>query len=171
MGSDRFDPRFTQKTEKHPMKVMVWGCFSWKGRGGLEFLNQGEMMNGQRYLRLLDEKLDLFMGLHNATNFLQDGAPCHKAKIVTAWFNARPHITLIKWPGNSPDLNPIENAWNWMKYQLKNINCKNMEEWKAEIRRLWTLRMDDSNYLKALVESMPRSLAEVIEREGATTKY
>ncbi len=24
------------------------------------------------------------------------------------------------WPGDSPDLNPIENAWNWMKYQLKN---------------------------------------------------
>jgi hypothetical protein len=110
VGSDRFDPRFTQKTVKHPMKVMVWGCFSWKGRGGLEFLNQGEMMNGQRYLRLLDEKLELFMGLHNTTHFLQDGAPCHKAKIVTAWFNARPHITLIKWPGNSPDLNPIENA-------------------------------------------------------------
>jgi hypothetical protein len=31
--------------------------------------------------------------------------------------------------------------------------------------------MDDSNYLKALVESMPRRLAEVIEHEGATTKY
>jgi hypothetical protein len=46
-----------------------------------------------------------------------------------------------------------------------------MEEWKAEIRRLWTMRMDDSDYLKALVESMPRRLAEVIEREAATTKY
>jgi hypothetical protein len=46
-----------------------------------------------------------------------------------------------------------------------------MEEWKAEIRRLWTLRMDDNAYLKALVESTPRRLAEVIEREGATAKY
>jgi hypothetical protein len=32
------------------------------------------------------------------------------------------------------------------------------------LRRLWILRM-------ALVESMPRRLAEVNEREGATTKY
>jgi hypothetical protein len=31
--------------------------------------------------------------------------------------------------------------------------------------------MDNSDYLKALVESMPRRLAEVIEREGATAKY
>jgi hypothetical protein len=45
-GSDRMDPKFTKKTVKHPEKVMVWGCFSWRGRGGLEFLNRGEMLNG-----------------------------------------------------------------------------------------------------------------------------
>jgi hypothetical protein len=53
---------------------------------------------------------------------------------VTAWFKARSHITLIKWPGNSPDLNPIGNAWNLIKYQLKNTNC--IKEWKGEIKRL-----------------------------------
>jgi hypothetical protein len=31
--------------------------------------------------------------------------------------------------------------------------------------------MDDSYYQKTLVESMPRRLEEVIEREGAITKY
>jgi hypothetical protein len=41
VGLDRFDP-------KHPAKVMVWGCFSWQGRGGLEFLKKGEKMNTQR---------------------------------------------------------------------------------------------------------------------------
>jgi hypothetical protein len=33
--SDRFSLKFTRKTVKHPQKVMVWGCFSWKGRGRL----------------------------------------------------------------------------------------------------------------------------------------
>ncbi len=65
-------------------------------------------------------------------------------------------------PGNSPDLNPIENAWNWMKYQLKSTSFKNMEEWKVEIRRLWARRINDRDYLKALVESMPRRAAEMI---------
>jgi transposase len=97
--------------------------------------------------------------------------PPHEAKIVTKWFADRPHITLIKWPGNSPDLNPIENVWSWMKYQLKSTNCKTMEEWKLEIQRLWTLRMEDSDYLKGLMESMPRRLEEVIQWEGATIKY
>ena len=47
-GSDRFTPEFTRKTVKHPQKVMVWGSFSWRGRGGLEFLNKGEIMNAER---------------------------------------------------------------------------------------------------------------------------
>jgi transposase len=57
-----------------------------------------------------------------------------------AWLNARHNITLIKWLGNSPDLNPIENALNWIKNLLKSTSCKKMEEWKADIRRMWTLR-------------------------------
>jgi len=52
-GSDRYDPKFTRKTVKHPAKIMAWGCFSWHGRGGLEFLKKGEMMDGPRYVRLL----------------------------------------------------------------------------------------------------------------------
>jgi hypothetical protein len=66
-------------------------------------------MNSQRYLKLLNDKLELFMGLHKTTHFLQDRAPCHNAKIVMKWFfEERPNITLIKWSGNSPDMNPIE---------------------------------------------------------------
>jgi hypothetical protein len=60
-GLDRLDPRFTKTTVKHPPKLMAWGCFSWKGMGPLEWLKKGEMMNGQRYRRILDEKLELFM--------------------------------------------------------------------------------------------------------------
>jgi hypothetical protein len=41
------------------------------------------MINGLRYSRLLDEKLELFMKQHESSHFLQDGAPCHKTKGVT----------------------------------------------------------------------------------------
>ena len=95
-GSDRCDPKFTRKRVKHPPKVMAWGCFSWRGRGGLEFLKPGEMMNGERYRRVLDEKLEIFMHQHGTTHFLQDGAPCHTSKIAKAWFQERPQIQLIK---------------------------------------------------------------------------
>lgn len=171
-GSDRFAVEFTKKTVKHPPKIMVWGCFSWRGRGAIEFMKKGEMMNGKRYLELLEDKLERFMELHQTTHFLQDSAPCHKAKIVTAWFTARPNITLIKWPGNSPDLNPIENCWSWMKNQLsESTSATSLETWKREILQLWVTRMDDSQYLRSLVDSMPRRMQEVIEKAGGMTKY
>jgi hypothetical protein len=60
------------------------------------------MMNSEHYLKLLNDKL--FIGLHIATHFPHDGAPCHDAKIIMKWFEDRPDIPLIKWQGNSPDL-------------------------------------------------------------------
>ena len=62
LDSNRFDPRFTVKTVKHPAQVMVWGCFTGaKGRGGLYFLPKGQMMNGDNYKLVLEEHLLPFM--------------------------------------------------------------------------------------------------------------
>ena len=36
---------------------------------------------------------------------------------------------------------------------------------------VWCDRMADSEYLRSLVESMPRRMAEVIEKGGNMTKY
>ena len=49
--------------------------------------------------------------------------------------------------------------------------CTNLEELKQEILKLWCLKMNDCKYLRQLVESMPRRLEEVIQREGGMTKY
>ncbi len=70
------------KTVKHSYKVMAWGCFRWHGRGGLEFLQNGEMMNVVQYKQLLEEKLEFFVTQHGSSHFLQDWAPCHTSKIV-----------------------------------------------------------------------------------------
>ncbi len=51
------------------------------------------------------------------------------------------------------------------------MKVKNMEKLKREITELWTLRMRDSDFLQKLVASMPKRLAEVIEKDGWTTHY
>jgi hypothetical protein len=136
------------------------------GRGALEFLEKGETMNGACYRRILDDKLEFFMYQHVTSHLVQNCAPCHKSKIVTQWFNEQPNIILIKWPGNSPDLNPIENVWSWMKAKLRDSSAKNMEEWRREITELWTLRMSDSDYLRKLVASMPKRMLRSLRRMG-----
>lgn len=57
-GADRYDPRYTVKTVKHPDSVMVWGCFSYYGVGKFVFLEKGVSMNSERYLELLYDNLE-----------------------------------------------------------------------------------------------------------------
>jgi hypothetical protein len=58
-----------------------------------------------------------------------------------------------------------------MKHQLVSSTCSTMEDWIREIKRLCLIKMDDSDYLSKLVDSMPRRLEVVIARQGASTKY
>jgi hypothetical protein len=54
---------------------------------------------------------------------------------------------------------------------LDHAPCTNLEDMKREILKLWCQKVEDCEYLRHLVESMPRRLEEVIQREGAMTKY
>ncbi|MCB0127218.1 MAG: transposase [Caldilineaceae bacterium] len=51
-----------------------------------------------------------------------DGGPCHRAKIVQA-AAAELGFTLIALPGYSPDLNPIEGLWKWMREDVTHHHC------------------------------------------------
>ncbi len=73
--------------------------------------------------------------------------------------------------GNSPDLNPRETVWAWMKNQLTDINCKNMVEWKREISLLWVMKMDGCQYPKNLLGLMPRRMQQIIGKDNDVTKY
>ncbi len=49
--------------------------------------------------------------------------------------------------------------------KLKETHPTNLEEFKVEIKKLWVLKMDNSQYLKKLMESMPDRIQEVIARD------
>ena len=51
-----------------------------------------------------------------------DNAPCHVAKVVTAEA-ARLGIEVVNLPGYSPDLNPIERLWDWMREEVTRGFC------------------------------------------------
>lgn len=169
-SSSRFDPRFTQKTVKHSDSVMVWGCFSGaKGRGTLFFLPKNKTMNAEQYILCLEEKLLNAYAIHEADFFMQDKAPCHSAKRTMEWLRIH-NINVLEWCGNSPDLNPIENAWKIMKSRIRRASVTSLEGLKKEICRVWIQEMD-ADYFKKLAESMPKRLADVIKAKGQMTKY
>lgn len=165
----RFCIRYTAPTVKHCKKVMVWGCFSGMGRGSLYFVEEGVTVNADEYLRILDDKLVRIMTLHNCSVFQQDGAPAHSAKKVTQWL-ARNRVKVLEWPGNSPDLNPIENLWMVMKRKLRAHSPSNRKDIIYWLQRIWCTEISP-DYCQKLVESMPKRIRKVIDNRGYTTKY
>ncbi len=51
-----------------------------------------------------------------------DNAPCHIAKGVRAHAQEL-GIELVALPGSSPDLNPIERLWDWMRDEVTRGHC------------------------------------------------
>ena len=89
---------------------MVWSVISSEGVGDL-YIVKGTM-NQYQYKQVLQRHLipqlrKWFPKGKNVT-FIHDSAPCHKAKTVSKYLNNK-KVKVLPWPGNSPDLNPIEN--------------------------------------------------------------
>lgn len=62
------------------------------------------------YLAIIQDKVPRFMLIRGTNVFMHDGAPAHTARIVKDWIQNADFECLQPWPGNSPDLNPIENC-------------------------------------------------------------
>lgn len=103
----------------------------------------------------------------------QDNDPAHKSAtaLVKQW-NHEQHasVTILQnWPPNSPDLNPIENVWAYVKAKVNAKGCKTFEEFKQAV-------MDEFKHIPKrplinLFNSMPKRIASVIELAGDKTKY
>ncbi len=68
--------------------------------------------------------------------FQQDLAPAHTAKGTKSWFNDH-GVTVLDWPANSPDLNPIENLWGIVKRKMRDTRPNNADELKATVKETW----------------------------------
>jgi transposase len=130
-------------------------------------------MNGERYKTVLEHHLLPFMRIHGAKFFLQDGAPCHTSKLVMKRLKEmEDEFKVLDWPGNSPDLNPIENCWSFMKHKLKAEKFKTTSLPKLinAIKLMWVTDLPQQ-YFVNLAHSMPRRLRAVLDNKGQMTKY
>ncbi|KAJ7335540.1 hypothetical protein JRQ81_013481 [Phrynocephalus forsythii] len=100
--------------------------------------------------------------------FQQDLAPAHTAKSTKTWLSDH-GITVLDWPANSTDLNPIENLLGIAKRKIKDMRPKNAAELKAIVEASWSSITPQQCH--RLIASMPHCIEAVIDAKGAQTKY
>lgn len=151
---------------------MIWECITPYGVGPLERIDG--IMRKEDYLRILQKNLPIALNKmpHDPPDviFQHDNDPKHSAKIVKDWLNSQT-FRVMEWPPQSPDLNPIENLWSYLKNRLGDY-----DEPPSSISQLWERVHDEwqkipTEYISKLYESMPNRLIQLKKAKGYWTKY
>ncbi|KAI2654844.1 Transposable element Tcb1 transposase [Labeo rohita] len=96
-------------------------------------------MNAAKYRDILDENLlqsaqDLRLG--RRFTFQQDSDPKHTAKITKEWLHNN-SVTVLEWPSQSPDLNPVEHLWRDLKMSVHQRLPSNLTELERICKEEW----------------------------------
>jgi len=145
----RLNSRYVKKSFKFAqVKVMVWGCFTGNRLGPLivceergisadgyeDILYDGLFLLIDDLLELPEEPETIQVATQDTYLFMQDNAPCHKAREILDFLEEN-QVPIMVWPPQSPDLNPIKNLWTTFKdafrkrftAQLFNHQSKSLE--------------------------------------------
>jgi transposase len=149
--------------------VMFWGCFSKLGLGPLVALEG--TMNATNYIELLkDFVLPELAAAGRPMTFMQDNAPCHKARVVMD-FLAQNNVETLNWPPQSPDMNPIENLWAIIKSrrQKKFGVPQSKNALIEQIFEIWG--SIEPEIVENLANSANKRVNEVLKLNGKISKY
>ena len=146
--------------------IMIFGAFCVKGPVSL--IRVTTTINSIEYQNLfLNEIFNDINKYYNSKQYVwqQDNAPAHVSKSSMAFFKKH-KVTVMKWPPNSPDLNPMENLWAILSdkvYKVRKIFESKEILWKTIVSE-WN-KIPQSVY-ENLIKSMDNRLERVITGRG-----
>jgi hypothetical protein len=152
---------------------MFWGSISGKyGRHRAVFWEKDwETINEGSYSGIIIPVVDEILQEYPELQFQQDNAKGHASAFTKSVLKAA-GIRVIKWPPNSPDLNPIETLWDDMKdyiqehYPQVHRSYKRLRE---AVQEAWNSITHER--IRELVHSMRERCLAVIKARGWYTKY
>ena len=167
------EPRSVRQTVKHGGgSIMIWGCMTGQGVGFMCKL-EGRM-DKEGYLEILQDELSRTFehyDLDPATHIFQhDNDSKHTSKVVQNWLGEQ-EFDVLDWPPQSPDLNPIEHLWAWMKIRLNRYDTPptGMLDLWDRVQNIWN--SFGAEECERLVASMPNRIQAVIDAKGWWTDY
>ena len=95
---------------------MFWACFSGTRKGPCVIWDRRDWgnINSQSYYDHIIPLIDGWLTLHPDLVLMQDNASPYTSRFTKEELRER-GIEPIDWPAFSPDLNPTEHVWAWMK--------------------------------------------------------
>ena len=172
-----------QEKIKFPSKLHVWGMMSYCALSDLHIIPVGSTVTAKYYVEEILTKSILpslkrkrktgsilvRQLLPNMSNYIfqQDGAPAHHAKVTQEWckLNLQSFWQKGIWPGNSSDLNPIENLWAILKSRVDEMEmCTNIEMLEKTVKLAWSEISPE--ILDNLISSMPKRIQKCLELSG-----
>ncbi|OXA38425.1 Transposable element Tc3 transposase [Folsomia candida] len=163
---------------KKGLKLMVAGGFSSRGVTDLHIVPAGQTVTGNYYrtqiLPIYSKALDtkVLFPKKKLVTFQQDGAPAHTANatmhILDGW-----DITIWGkgvWPGNSPDLNPIENLWSILKDSVyEDPKPTTKDALIQRFKKSW--KSISKTTLENLAHSFKKRIEPMMKANGGHTTY
>ena len=121
---------------------------------------QSELMDSIKYYDLDPEEII----------FQQDNDPKHTSKLAKDALEEL-NLTVLEWPSQSPDLNPIEQYWSHVARELKRRTglISNKNQLWDELQPI--LAESNRDLCRKLIGTMPRRIIDVIKAKGGYTKW
>ncbi len=174
-----------EKIRNGGISQMIWGSFLGDKLGPIVFIDG--TVNTNVYIGVLDDYLLPFIDALNADGlsniiYQQDNASPHASHKTKEWLanSAKEHgFTVMEWPPNSPDMNPIENLWAHLKLELhrRYPDTNSLQGSPDAIKTILKTRLNEvwwqigEEVLRNLIDSMPQRVRALLDAKGWYTKY
>jgi transposase len=119
---------------------MVWECPLYDCR--LDLITVRVNLNGQIYRQNILEASVVphfdNLPLNTRPVFMDDSARPHRDRVITDYLRDE-SITILPWPGRSPDLNPIEHIWDIIGLRVKESTSpvQTLNDLKQTLHQEW----------------------------------
>lgn len=137
-----------------PVFVCIWAIF----------LSKNIRMSQNSYFEVILDEHEFCIDQCPAEVFMQDRAPGHSAILVINWFEFCNVKLLTPWPGNSLNLNPIQNLWALIKHQLQDQDTSSLLCLQNATQDIWD--SINQEYVQNPADSLPEYLHRVRRAEG-----
>jgi len=130
------------------------------------------IMNSQVYLDILDSQLFSTIERQYLDEaqviFRHDNDPKYTSGLVQRWLR-RHDFSVLEWPPESSDLNPIEHLWNKIdrRLRLSGTSPTSKDNLWEKIQVIW--QNIEVEFVQKLIRTMPTRVVDLLVAKGGYT--